>query len=162
MALKTSRTIDQTDWKLISELELDARQSFSELGRKVGLSQPATAERIKSLESAGIIRGYRVDIDRAKLGYAIDAFIRIETDGANCHGLQRNIAQLPEVLECHRVTGEGSYLIRAALQSIAQLEGLIDRLLPYGSPTTSIVLSTPLPPRNPGGPLHEGHGGAIM
>lgn len=147
MALKTGRALDQTDWKLICELESDARQSFSELGRKVGLSQPATAERIKALESAGIIRGYRVEIDRSKLGYSIEAFIRMDTDGEKCNGLQRNISQLAEVLECHRVTGDGSYLIRAALHSVAHLEELIDRLLPYGSPTTSIVLSTPLPPR---------------
>lgn len=152
MALKTDRTIDETDWKLLAELELDARQSFSELGRKIGLSQPATAERIKNLESAGIIRGYRVEIDRAKLGYALEAFIRMETDGEKCHGLQRNITQMPEVLECHRLTGEGSYLVRAALHSVAQLEQLIDRLLPFGSPTTSIVLSTPLPLRNVRGP----------
>ena len=148
MPLKTSRPIDQTDWNLISELHRDARQSFSELGRKVGLSQPATAERIKSLESSGIIRGYRVEVDREKLGYALEAFIRIETEGDKCRGLQKNIAGLPEVLECHRVTGEGSYIIRAALQSVAHLEALIDRLLPFGSPTTSIVLSTPLPLRN--------------
>jgi Lrp/AsnC family leucine-responsive transcriptional regulator len=148
MALKTSRTVDETDWKLLAELELDARQSFSELGRKVGLSQPATVERVRNLESAGIIRGYRVEIDRSKLGYALEAFIRIETEGDKCHGLQRNIAQMPEVLECHRVTGEGSYIMRAALRSVGELEGLIDRLLPYGSPTTSIVLSTPLPLRN--------------
>ncbi len=145
--MKMGRSIDQTDWKLICELETDARQSFSELGRKVGLSQPATAERIKSLESTGIIRGYRVEIDRSKLGYAIEAFIRMDTDGEKCSGLQRSISQVPEVLECHRVTGEGSYIIRAALQSVTHLEKLIDRLVPYGSPTTSIVLSTPLPLR---------------
>jgi Lrp/AsnC family leucine-responsive transcriptional regulator len=148
MALKTSRNIDQTDWKLLAELESDARQSFSELGRKVGLSQPATAERVKALESAGVIRGYRVDIDREKLGFAILAFIRMDTEGEKCRGLQRIVAQLPEVLECHRVTGEGSYIIRAALKSIGHLEGLIDRLLPFGSPSTSIVLSTPLPLRS--------------
>lgn len=148
MALKTSQTLDETDWKLIAELEHDARQSFSELGRKVGLSQPATAERIKSLESAGIIRGYRVDVDREKLGYPITAFIRLNTDGEKCVGLQRNIAKLPEILECHRVTGEGSYILRAALRSVSQLENLIDRLLAYGSPTTSIVLSTTLAQRN--------------
>ena len=148
MALKISANIDQTDWKLISELERDARQSFSELGRKVGLSQPATAERVRALESAGIIRGYRVEVDRAKLGYTIDAFIRMETEGDKCHGLQRAVEQFSEVLECHRVTGEGSYIVRAALQSISHLEALIDRLLPFGSPTTSIVLSTPLQMRN--------------
>jgi Lrp/AsnC family leucine-responsive transcriptional regulator len=148
MALKINRHVDETDWKLLSELESDARQSFSELGRKVGLSQPATAERIKNLESLGIISGYRVEIDRAKLGYPILVFIRMDTDGEKCHGLQRNIGKLPEVMECHRVTGEGSYILRAALASVSQLEDLIDRLLPYGSPTTSIVLSTTLPLRN--------------
>ncbi|MBV8490603.1 MAG: Lrp/AsnC family transcriptional regulator, partial [Candidatus Eremiobacteraeota bacterium] len=142
------RNLDETDWKLISELERDARQSFSELGRKIGLSQPATAERIKALESAGVIRGYRVDVDREKLGYTIEAFIRMETEGEKCHGLQRIVERLPEVLECHRVTGDGSYILRAALQSVSHLETLIDRLLPFGSPTTSIVLSTPLAPRN--------------
>ena len=148
MALKMSRSIDQTDWKLLAELERDARQSYSELGRKVGLSQPATAERIKALESAAIIRGYRVDVDREKLGYAIEAFIRMDTEGEKCHALQRFVPQLPEILECHRVTGEGSYILRATLQSVTHLEALIDRLLPFGSPTTSIVLSTPLPLRN--------------
>ena len=148
MALKTVGNIDQTDWKLLTELEADARQSFSELGRKVGLSQPATAERVKALESAGIIRGYRVDIDREKLGYSITAFIRMETEGDKCYGLQRVVAKLPEVLECHRVTGEGSYMIQAAVRSVTHLEALIDRLLPFGSPTTSIVLSTPLSLRN--------------
>ena len=142
------QSLDEIDRKLISELEADARRSFSELGRRVGLSQPATAERVKSLEAAGIIRGYRVEIDHAKLGYSILAFIRLDTDGEKCRGLQRNVAKLPEVLECHRVTGEGSYILRAALRSVAHLEDLIDRLLPYGSPTTSIVLSTPLAARN--------------
>ncbi|GAC1393905.1 MAG: Lrp/AsnC family transcriptional regulator [Vulcanimicrobiaceae bacterium] len=148
MALKTRVTMDQTDWKLIAELDLDARQSFSELGRKVGLSQPATAERIKSLESAGIIRGYRVEVDREIIGYGVTVFIRLNTEGEKCVRLQREIGKLPEVLECYRVTGEGSYILRAALQSVSHLEELIDRLMAFGSPTTSIVLSTTLAPRN--------------
>jgi Lrp/AsnC family leucine-responsive transcriptional regulator len=146
--LKTGQTMDDTDWKLIAELETDARQSYSELGRKVGLSQPATAERIKNLESAGIIRGYHVEVDREKIGYPITAFIRLSTDGDQCRLLQENVSELPEVLECHRVTGEGSYMLRAALQSVGHLEMLIDRLLVYGSSTTSIVLSTTLAQRN--------------
>ena len=96
----------------------------------------------------GIIRGYRVEVDRTKLGYPIRAFIGMNTDGEKCQGLQRNIATLPGVMECHRVTGDGSYIVRAALASVDRLEELIDRLLPYGSPTTSIVLSTPLALRN--------------
>jgi Lrp/AsnC family leucine-responsive transcriptional regulator len=146
--LKTSQTMDDTDWKLIAELGIDARQSYSELGRKVGLSQPATAERIKNLESAGIIRGYRVEVDREKMGYPITAFIRLNTDGDECRLLQKDVSGLPEVLECHRMTGEGSYLLRAALHSVGHLETLIDRLLVYGSPTTSIVLSTTLAQRD--------------
>ena len=146
--MNVSRTLDETDWNIIAALEADARQSFSALGRKVGLSQSATADRIKSLESAGIIRGYRVDIDREKLGYPITAIISINSHGEKCHGLQRTIAKIPEVIECHRVTGEGSYILRAALADISGLEALIDRLLAFGSPTTSIVLSTPLPARS--------------
>lgn len=149
--MRTNGSMDETDWKLIAELELDARQSFSELGRKVGLSQPATAERIKRLESEGIIRGYRVDVDRSKVGYPITAFIRLDTAGEKCGNLQRDIARVPEILECHRVTGEGSYILRAAVGSIAHLETVIDRLLVYGSPTTSIVLSTTLASRNVAG-----------
>jgi Lrp/AsnC family leucine-responsive transcriptional regulator len=145
--LKSNRVIDETDWQLVAALEEDARQSYSELGRKVGLSQPATAERIKSLESAGIIRGYRVDVDRSKIGYPITAFIRMDTDGEKCRRLQRDVSDLPEILECHRVTGEGSYILKAALQSVSDLENLIDRLLIYGASTTSIVLSTTLGPR---------------
>jgi Lrp/AsnC family transcriptional regulator, leucine-responsive regulatory protein len=148
MTFKLNGSIDDTDWKLLSELEADARASFSELGRKVGLSQPATAERVKNLEALGIIRGYRVAVDDAMLGYPILAFIRMDTDGEKCRGLQQNVAKMPEVLECHRVTGEGSYILRAAVASVVELEALIDRLLPYGSPTTSIVLSTALPLRN--------------
>lgn len=148
MSLNPSRTLDEIDWKIIAELERDARIPFSELGRRVGLSQPATADRIKSLESAGIIRGYRVDIDREKLGYPITAIITINSQGEKCHGLQRNLSAMPEVIECHRITGEGSYILRAALRSVAHLEALIDRLLAYGSPTTSLVLSTPLPARS--------------
>jgi Lrp/AsnC family transcriptional regulator, leucine-responsive regulatory protein len=147
LALKANRVIDDTDWQLVAELEADARQSYSELGRKVGLSQPATAERIKSLESAGIIRGYRVDVDRSKIGYPITAFIRMNSDGEKCQRLQRDVSSLPEILECHRVTGEGSYILKAALQSVGDLENLIDRLLIYGTSTTSIVLSTTLGPR---------------
>ena len=152
--MNASRMLDDTDWRIIAELEADARQPFSSLGRKIGLSQSATADRIKSLESAGIIRGYRVDIDREKLGYPITAIISINSHGEKCHGLQRNIAKLPEVIECHRVTGEGSYILRAALQDVSALEALIDRLLAFGSPTTSIVLSTPLPARNVA-PIHH-------
>lgn len=145
--MKSTRDLDETDWQLVAALEADARQSYSELGRKVGLSQPATAERIKSLEAAGIIRGYRVDVDRSKIGYPITAFIRMDTDGEKCRRLQRDVSRLPEILECHRVTGEGSYILKAALKSVGDLENLIDRLLVYGASTTSIVLSTTLGPR---------------
>ena len=145
--MKSTRDLDDTDWQLVAALEADARQSYSELGRKVGLSQPATAERIKSLEAAGIIRGYRVDVDRSKIGYPITAFIRMDTDGEKCRRLQRDVSRLPEILECHRVTGEGSYILKAALKSVGDLENLIDRLLVYGASTTSIVLSTTLGPR---------------
>lgn len=147
-AARTPRPLDDVDWRILAELERDARQSFSELGRSVGLSQSAIAERVKGLEAMGVIRGYRVDVDVSLLGYPMVAFIRVSSDGEKCKRLQRAVVDMPEVLECHRVAGEGSSILRVALRSVQHLETLIDTLLQYGSPSTSLVLSTTVERRN--------------
>lgn len=139
---------DDVDWRILAELERDARQSFSELGRRIALSPSAVAERVKALEARGVIRGYRVDIDTGLLGYPMVAFVRVSTDGERCKRLQRDAAGMSEVLECHRIAGEGSSMLRVAVRSVAHLEELIDRLLPYGATTTSLVLSTSVATRN--------------
>ena len=149
---ETRGVVDDVDWRILGELERDARQGFSELGRRIGLSPSAVGERVKALEAHGVIRGYRVDLDMSLLGYPMVAFVRVATDGEKCKRLQRDAAGMPEVLECHRIAGEGSSMLRVAVQSVAHLEELIDRLLPYGATTTSLILSTSVPARNVAAP----------
>jgi Lrp/AsnC family leucine-responsive transcriptional regulator len=144
MANDPERLLDAIGWRILDELQRDARLSYSELGARVGLSPPAVAERMRRLEEAGVITGYRAEVDPAKLGLPITAFIRCTSPGPQVGAIAR---QSPEVLECHRVTGSDAFILKVVVASVAHLESLIDRLLPYGQPTTSLVLSSPLPQR---------------
>ncbi|NYF80065.1 Lrp/AsnC family transcriptional regulator [Granulicella arctica] len=136
--------IDLLDKKILKELALDARLPFAELGRRVGLSPSATAERVRQLESLKVIRGYRAEINLEALGYSITAFVRLTCDGGRYRPFLKFLPTLEPVQECHHLTGGDAFLLKVVLSSVAQLEDLIERLLPYGSPTTSMVLSTPL------------------
>jgi len=139
--------LDATGWRLLQELQEDARLSFAELGRRVGLSTPAVAERVRNLEAAGLVRGYRAEIDLAKLGLPILAFVRMSVVGDVLGRITAVAQELPEVLECHRGTGADSFIMKVAVASVEHLEHLIDRLTPFGSTSTSIVLSSPVPRR---------------
>jgi Lrp/AsnC family leucine-responsive transcriptional regulator len=142
--LENERILDETGWAILRELQRDARITFSELGRRVAMTPPAVADRVRRLEEAGIVRGYRVELDTEVLGLPVLAFMRITTTGALCAALGEEIEGFPEVLECHRVTGEEAYLAKVAVRSVAHLQDLIDRLMPYGETITSIVLSSPV------------------
>jgi Lrp/AsnC family leucine-responsive transcriptional regulator len=139
------RLLDPVGWRLLAELQRDARLSYQELGQRVGLSPPATAERMRRMEEAGIITGYRAEVDASKLGLPITAFIRCSSPGPQIGRIAR---ESPEVLECHRITGGDAFILKAVVASVAHLEALIDRLLPYGQPTTTLVLSSPVPLRS--------------
>ena len=118
--------------------------TYAELGRRVGLTLPAVAERVRRLEEAGIITGYRVELNTEKIGLPITAYIRIATNDVRSGHIDALAQSLPEVLECHRITGPDSYIMKVAVASIQHLELLIRRLLNFGQPTTSIVLSSPV------------------
>lgn len=135
---------DSIDKQILHELSLDARLPFAELGRRIGLSASAATERVRQLESLNVIRGYRIEIDLEALGYTVTAFIRLTCDGGRYRPFLKFLPSLQHVQECHHLTGGDAFLLKAVLPNIAQLERLIERLLPYGSPTTSMVLSTPL------------------
>jgi Lrp/AsnC family leucine-responsive transcriptional regulator len=137
--------LDATNWQLLVELQNNARLSYAELGRRVGLSTPSVMERIHRMEDAGVIRGYRVEVDPAKVGLPITAFIRMSVVGDVFKALTALIRQMPEVLECHRGTGADSFTMKVVVSSVEHLESLIDRLTPYATTTTSIVLSSPVP-----------------
>lgn len=141
-ALNSSEPLDSINRKLLRLLQENARRSFSELGRAVGLSSPAVAERVRRLEEAGVITGYHAAVNPAKLGLALLAFIRLGEVGDRGERVAALVRELPEVLECHRVTGSDSYILKIMATSIEHLEALIDRFNPYGQVTTSLVLSS--------------------
>ncbi|QBD79839.1 Lrp/AsnC family transcriptional regulator [Ktedonosporobacter rubrisoli] len=143
MTAETEKLLDDTGWQLLQAMQRNARLSFSELGKQVGLSASAVAERIRRMEDAGIIRGYRVEIDPARVGLPIMAFIHINTPSNKPYSYFAAAAkEIAEVLECHQITGSDSMIMKVAVSSVKHLETLISRLSVYGRPTTSIVLST--------------------
>ena len=125
-------------------MQQNARIPFAELGRIVGLSTPAVTERVHKMEEAGIIVGYRAHIDPAKVGLPILAFVNVKVGGENLTRFMESQASHPEVLECHRVTGAESFLLKVAVSDVAHLETLLDALMPYVATTTLMVLSTAL------------------
>ena len=145
MALETEKLMDSAGWHLLEALQEDARLSYTELGQRVGLSAPAVAERVRRMEEAGIISGYHAEINRSKLGFPITAIIRMSTfPGDRCTRFTASVQALPEVLECSRVTGGDSMIIKVMASSVEHLETLIDYLSEQGNITTSMVLSTPV------------------
>lgn len=145
MAFDPDGALDQVDLGILRELQENARVTYSELGRRVALTPPAVADRVRRLEEAGIITGYRAHLDLAKVGLPITAFVRMRAAGdLNCLELGNRMIDIPEVLECHRVTGDDSYIAKVAVRSVEHLQALIDTLMPYAETITSVVLSAPV------------------
>ena len=141
--------LDRVNLRLLSELSGNPRLSMSELARRVGMSAPAVTERVQRLESAGVIAGYRVDLDPAVLGLPVTALVRIRPGPGQLPKIAQVAQETPEVVECYRVTGEDCFSLRVLAPSIPDLEEILDRFLLFGQTTTSIVVSTPVPARQP-------------
>src|ERR1700712_3004505 len=139
-----SDLLDDTNRRLLAELQEDARLSVAELGRRVGLSSPAVADRIARLEGAGVIRGYHAEVDARALGYALTAVIRVRPAPRQLGKLAQLIPSIPEVVECERTTGEDCYVMKAHVRDVEHLEEVIDMLIAYGQTTTAIVQSAPV------------------
>jgi Lrp/AsnC family transcriptional regulator, leucine-responsive regulatory protein len=138
--------LDAIAWKIIESLQRNARVTFAELGRKVGLSTPAVAERVHRLEEAGVITGYHAGIDASKLGVPIRILMRLTIPGGDLQ-ISRTVTaikELGEIRRCHRVTGSESFIIEADVVSIRHMEALIDRLSGLGATSTSTILSSPV------------------
>jgi len=147
MTLGNEKLLDDIGWHILHELQENARISFAELGRRVGLSIPAVTERVHRMEDAGIITGYHAEVNPEKVGYPITAFIRMNISGNVSGKIVALVGELTEVSECHRGTGGDSFIMKVRVSSVAHLEQVIEKLLPYGTTTTSIVLSSPVTKR---------------
>jgi len=136
--------MDELDWKVLALLQRNGRMTYTDLGRQVHLSVPAITDRVKRMEEAGIIEGYSVRVNAAAAGYAVSALIGITVPQPAKAKFLKFLDTIPEVLECHHVTGADSYVIRLVAVSLSDLERLIERINLYGETRTSIVMSTPL------------------
>ena len=141
--------LDPIDRRIITELSADGRVPLAELGRRVSLSSPAIAERVQRLETAGVITGYRAEIDPRALGYTLTAIVRIKPAAGQLPRIPELARQIPEVGECHRITGEDCFYLKVHLRSIDDLSALLDRFLVYGETTTSLINASPVPRRDP-------------
>lgn len=141
------RLLDGTNHRLLAELQQDGRLSLAELGRRVGLSAPAVGERLARLEDAGVIAGYRADVDPAAVGYPLAAVVRVRPIPRQLPKVAELARATPEVVECHRITGEDCFFLRVHVRSMAHLEEVLDGFGLYGQTTTSIIQSSPVPRR---------------
>ena len=139
--------LDDVNVALLAELHGEPRITMSALGRRVGMSAPAVTERVQRMERAGVIRGYRLEVDPAALGLPVTAFARIRPAPGQLPKVAELAGRISQVSECHRITGEDCFLVKVHAASVPDLEEVLDQFLLYGQTVTSIVVSTPVPPR---------------
>jgi Lrp/AsnC family leucine-responsive transcriptional regulator len=139
--------LDETDRRLLIELQVDARLSHAELGRRVGLSPPAVAERVRRLTDDGVIRGFHADVDPRALGYALSAIVRIRPAPRQIAKVAQLARDTPEVVECHRITGEDCFFAKVHICDVEHLEEVIDHFTVFGQTTTSVMQTSPVPRR---------------
>jgi Lrp/AsnC family leucine-responsive transcriptional regulator len=144
---RSASELDTTDRAILAEIQLDARLSLAEIGRRVGLSPPAVTDRLRRLEASGAIAGYRAVVDPRALGYALGAIVRVRPAPRQIPKVADVARETPEVTECHRVTGEDCFFVSVRVRDVEHLEEVIDRFTPFGQTTTSIVQSSPVPAR---------------
>jgi Lrp/AsnC family transcriptional regulator, leucine-responsive regulatory protein len=141
--------LDDVNVRLLKELQQEPRLTMTELGRRVAMSAPAVTERVRRMEEAGIILGYRLDINPVPLGLPITIYVRVRPNPGQLPRVAELAQQLPEVVECHRITGEDCFILKAYIPAMDQLDRILDRFFLYGSTTTSIVQSSPVLLRTP-------------
>lgn len=161
MDLQNDKLLDQIGLKILAVLQENARLPLSRIGRKVGLSAPAVAERIRKLEEAGIIKGYHARIAPEAVGRSVAAFINLTTDPSNYTSVKALAVDMHQITSCHHISGDASFILHVLVADLPALESVVERLSPFGQTQTSIVLSTsvdkagrvPLPSR---GRSHRG------
>lgn len=148
-----NKRLDSTDIAIIETLVEDARTPVAKLARRIGMSSPSAAERLRRLEDAGVISGYKAQIDPEALGYGVTVYIRVRPMAGQLPRVAELLPSIKEIVMCDRITGEDCFIAKAHLPNIIDLETLIDKLMPYAQTNTSVVQSSPVALRLP--PLPE-------
>ncbi|WP_250030787.1 Lrp/AsnC family transcriptional regulator [Paractinoplanes maris] len=143
--------LDETNVRLLDLLDADPRATAAELARRIGMSAPAVRERLSRLEETGVIRGYRLDVDPAAIGLPVAAWVRVRPGPGQLGRIADLAARIPQVSECHRISGEDCFLIKVHVAAIEDLEPVLDQFLQYGQTHSSFVVATPVAPRTPAG-----------
>lgn len=138
---------DRKNLMLLRLLEKNPRAPISQLARRIGMSNPAVKERILRLEETGILAGYRLELNPKELGYHVTAFVRVRPLPGHLNKIAELAQAIPEVTECHRVTGEDCFILKVFLKEVSSLDRVLDKFLAHGQTTTSIVQSSPVLPR---------------
>jgi Lrp/AsnC family transcriptional regulator, leucine-responsive regulatory protein len=141
-ACQMAKPLDDSDWRILAELQADGRLSFNQLGKRVNLSAPAVAERVRRLEETGVIAGYRAEVDPAKVGMPLTAFVQLRCETGHCLLKSTTADDFPEVVEVHKLSGSFCTMLKLRATSMAHLEGLIERLGEHREMNSHVVLST--------------------
>jgi Lrp/AsnC family transcriptional regulator, leucine-responsive regulatory protein len=136
------KALDSTDWRILDELQRDGRLSYNQLARRVNLSAPAVAERVRRLEESGVIAGYQAQVDPAKAGFPLTAFVQMRCTPGRCLLKTTTADDLPEVVEIHKLSGAICSMLKVRVASMVHLEALFERIGEHGEINTHIVLST--------------------
>ena len=144
---KSVPELDELSRQLLQLLATNPQRPASELARALGVSAPTVRERIRRLEQMGAIRGVRLDIDPAALGLPIAAWVRLRPTAGQMSRIVQLAQDCDEVSECHRISGEDCFLLKVHVRALNDLEAVLDRFLVYGQTTSSLIVSTPVPPR---------------
>ena len=147
MAVDMTVELDEVNRQLLRELHADPRITMSALARKVAMSAPAVTERVQRMQRDGVITGFSMSVDPAALGLPVTAFVRVRPAARQLAKIAALAESLDQVSECHRITGEDCFLIKVHAATIAELETTLDRFLMFGQTVSSIVVTTPVPPR---------------
>jgi Lrp/AsnC family leucine-responsive transcriptional regulator len=141
------KAIDDIDLRILTELQINARVTLAELGRRIALSAPAVAERMQRLEDTGVITGYHAEVNPRALGFPVTVMIRVRPAIRELDRIAKIAQEIPEIVECYRMTGDDCFYFTMHLRAVDDLEPIIDRFTPHGRTTTSLIQSAPVPRR---------------
>ncbi len=149
--------MDALDLRILTSLDADARRSYADLARELDVSQPTIADRVRRMETRGILRGTMLCLDHARVGYGIGAFVRIRMNSSSKRAFIDAVSRMPQIIELMAVTGEDCSVARVAARSVEDLANVLERLSTFGQTSTSVILGTLVPYRNPISVQHAEH-----